>query len=418
MVEVEQLLPEATTVDAARLVPKLRDARAGFRPFDDRVVACVSDLARALRVDPLCRRVPAIAALAFWIRPASIERFRADCEAIAQRDPSVMVAPRGVVFHLPPSNVDTIFVYSWLMAALSGNANVVRISSSAEGDSLIVLKVIEQVIKHHPEVARTMSFVRYGHQETITAALSAADVRVIWGGDETVTAVRRVPLDPLSIEVTFADRYSMSLFDAAAVAELDDEALVELVRHFYNDSYWFDQLGCSSPRLVFWRGSDAETVGAQHRFLAALRERIALEGYASPTGAVMNKLVRSAAMASDGAADAVVWDNPNVTVVTQPGDAPIVRTSPGAGMFAFRRIEVLEEIVPLVERRDQTLSHFGIAQKDLEFLVAELNGRGIDRVVPVGAALQFGRYWDGWDLLDVYTRRTFLEVGPRPGQES
>src|SRR5229473_1854189 len=41
--------------------------------------------------------------------------------------------PRGLVFHVPPANVDTIFVYSWALSALAGNRNVVRISPRAAG---------------------------------------------------------------------------------------------------------------------------------------------------------------------------------------------------------------------------------------------------------------------------------------------
>ena len=41
--------------------------------------------------------------------------------------------PRGLVFHVPPANVDTIFVYSWALSALAGNPNVVRISSRSAG---------------------------------------------------------------------------------------------------------------------------------------------------------------------------------------------------------------------------------------------------------------------------------------------
>ncbi|MFC6804089.1 acyl-CoA reductase [Deinococcus caeni] len=37
--------------------------------------------------------------------------------------------PRGLVFHVPPANVDTIFIYSWLMSVLAGNRNVIRLSS-------------------------------------------------------------------------------------------------------------------------------------------------------------------------------------------------------------------------------------------------------------------------------------------------
>ena len=51
-----------------------------------------------------------------------------------------LVFPRGNVFHLPPANVDTIFVYSWAISALAGNHNVVRISSRSAGAAEVILE--------------------------------------------------------------------------------------------------------------------------------------------------------------------------------------------------------------------------------------------------------------------------------------
>ncbi len=50
-----------------------------------------------------------------------------------------LVFPRGNVFHVPPANVDTIFVYSWALSALAGNHNVVRISerSAAAAETIL-----------------------------------------------------------------------------------------------------------------------------------------------------------------------------------------------------------------------------------------------------------------------------------------
>jgi len=37
-----------------------------------------------------------------------------------------------------------------------------------------------------------------------------------------------------------------------------------------------------------------------------------------------------------------------------------------------------------------------------------LNGRALDRIVPIGQALQFGRFWDGNDLLQAFCRQVFI----------
>ena len=55
------------------------------------------------------------------------------CAGSRRRRADALRFPRGLVFHVPPANVDTIFVYSWALSALAGNSNVVRISSRSAG---------------------------------------------------------------------------------------------------------------------------------------------------------------------------------------------------------------------------------------------------------------------------------------------
>jgi folate-dependent tRNA-U54 methylase TrmFO/GidA len=77
----------------------------------------------------------------------------------------------------------------------------------------------------------------------------------------------------------------------------------------------------------------------------------------------------------------------------------------GAGTFFDGTIERLTALAASVRRRDQTLSHFGFAEEELRSLARALNGRGIDRMVPVGQALAFDRRWDGYDLFQELTRQ-------------
>lgn len=86
-------------------------------------------------------------------------------------------------------------------------------------------------------------------------------------------------------------------------------------------------------------------------------------------------------------------------------------------MFSFRRVDALGDITPHIERRDQTLSYFGFEAEELRGLITELNGSGIDRVVPVGDALRFDHIWDGWDLLDIFGRRITVRHTDQNGSE-
>ena len=43
---------------------------------------------------------------------------------------------------------------------------------------------------------------------------SMCDLRVIWGGDETIRNLRMSPLPARATEIVFADRYSLAVIDA------------------------------------------------------------------------------------------------------------------------------------------------------------------------------------------------------------
>ena len=87
----------------------------------------------------------------------------------------------------------------------------------------------------------------------------------------------------------------------------------------------------------------------------------------------------------------------------------------GGGLLYQWRVDALSELAPDIRRQDQTLAVFGVPEEQIRDLVSRLAGRGIDRVVPIGHALNFGRFWDGYDLYAEFTRRVAVTVGESDG---
>lgn len=404
---VTRVLPDPGERGAAALVADLHST-APLRPFAPDVVGFCADLARAL--SRAGRGVPEIEALAFWSRRSEVARLE---EAFRRlEDDRTLLVPRGTVFHVPPANVDTLFVYSWLMATVTGNRNVVRLSSRATDQSTLMLDVIARVLDAHDTVRAATSMVTYGHQREITDELSGAcDVRVIWGGDATVRSVRNSPLPAHAVDVTFPDRFSFAVIRAEAYVALEPEDRDRLVKQFFNDAYGFDQLGCSSPRLLVWVGSEDECASSARHFFARLHQTIRSNGYAVDTAAALAKFGYSVRAMIDQPVTSYASYG-NALTVLPVADFPAVRGEfCGAGLFFQLAARSLDELTVHIERRDQTLAQYGFAQEDLRRFATSLNGRGIDRVVPIGDALTFNRVWDGNDLLQVFTRRVTIDSG-------
>jgi len=410
MPDVTRLMPGPAEVEPAALVAALRTAQRQLVPFSAPVTEFCSDVARRLRRHPEVRAYPAVGALAWWIRPASVEELRRHWERYVCADPETVRAPRGVVFHIPPTNVDTMFVYSWLLSALVGNANVIRLSPTAAQASPL-LQTLAAALAEHPLVAQTTAVITYGHDKDVTAALSNSDMRVIWGGDATVAAIRAVSLASHASELTFPDRYSFAVIDAPAIAQLDEGQVDGLVAAFVNDAYWFDQLGCASPRLIVWRGGVEATVIASRRFHAALVERLNGRDGSIATSAVIAKLVHAGATAADGHATRIDWTSNDATFVDLSDLTALPRDSPGGGLFYQVRLDSLEQLLPHVDRRDQTVTTFGLAHAELEAFAHQLGARGVERIVPAGQALTFNHRWDGRDLLVEFSRSIHVPRG-------
>jgi hypothetical protein len=407
---VRQLLPREDTVEMEALLASLADPEGRLEPFAAPILDFCAAFSRALFQHPEARRLPALQALAFRMRKAELARLEERFRLL--ESPEVVLAPRGLVFHVPPANVDTLFVYSWLMSVLSGNRNIIRMSSSASGQALLICRVFAETLADHgPALAGNTAIVQYGHDAEINAAISAAaDVRVVWGGDETVAALRRFPLAPHAKELTFPDRYSMAVFRAEPFLGLDETARAALAAKFYNDTFWFDQLACSSPRVIFWCGAADAADNAAAIFYGLVAEEASRKSYAVDAAAHMSKFTFACRSILDGESDAYRQFSPALTVLGLSEIPRLTRRHSGGGLLFQCHIEALDALVPVALRRDQTLVHFGFEASELRALARKLNGRGIDRIVPVGQALSFDSRWDGYDLLQELTRHISVIV--------
>jgi hypothetical protein len=398
---VRLVLPVPGQADLRDVLDGLAEAPVVL-PFSEDRMAFAADLSRALSKRGGGR--PEVQALAFWMRKAELHRLAQSFDAL-QSD-TVRLMPRGTVFHVPPANVDTLFVYSWLLSMLVGNRNVVRLSSRIADSGDLILDVVAEVLAAHPVVARSTVMLTYGHEAEITAALSAVcDTRVIWGGDQTVRSVRSAPLPVHATELAFPDRFSLAAMSASFYAGLGEADRDELAVRFFNDAYVFDQLACSSPRLLVWVGEPGDLA---QDFFDRVAKAAAGRGYGVDARAAIAKLGE----AYSAMIDLPVMDYARIdhaVTVLRVHDFPQVRGAfCGAGFFFQMQVGSLLELVPHIERADQTLAVAGLDQVDLRAFVDALVGRGIDRIVPIGQALQFDRMWDGYDLLQEFTRRVVV----------
>jgi hypothetical protein len=374
---------------------------------DPRVVDFLSKMARRLLAPSVARRHPELGSLGYFMRPAELTR----AVARMQRE-DAFVFPRGNVFHVPPANVDTIFVYSWALSALAGNHNVVRISERSALAADTILEALNATLADSdPVIGRTQRMITYGRDDAVTAALSQwCDLRVIWGGDTAVDTIRKQPLRPSARDLTFPDRTSWAALSVAGWRAADPAARRQAVVGFSNDAYWFDQAACSSPRTVFLVGDESgpNRDDVRDEFLTLLLDVVDQRGWEVDAAMAVEKRVNAYGLAATGAITRMDFPANSVTSMSLSAVPDAPRRWIGAGAFPFAQVGSLLDLVPAMNRQDQTFSHFGFTPAELRSFASALGGRGVDRIVPFGSALTFGSIWDGYDLPREFTRLTTL----------
>jgi hypothetical protein len=181
-----------------------------------------------------------------------------DC-AVTER-----LAPLGVLLHIAAGNADGLPAFSVLEGLLTGNINILKLP---EVDGGVSVRLLMELIRIEPRLAGYIYVFDYSSKDTksISKLIDAADAVVVWGGDQAVSALRRLA----GPEVRLIEWGHKLSFAYVTDQGLNDETLRGVARNICRT----DQLLCSSCQGIFLDTDDMETVYRFcERFLPILEE--------------------------------------------------------------------------------------------------------------------------------------------------
>jgi hypothetical protein len=353
--------------------------------FSQEALVFIDDLSKTLREGT--KGFPSLLSLGFWLRSANI---------VSKAETATGRSPLGVVFHVVPSNVPTVGVFSWLLALLMGNPSVIRLSSQASEEQAELLRVVLGVIAspQHAAIRSRTRFIRYEHQESFTRWFSdRCALRVVWGGDSSVESIRKVPLNAQAQEVAFPDRRSLLLVDSAWLEQIAPAERQHTYERLSTDLTTFAQLACSSPTLLVWVGPPSSTLRAE------LLNRV-FQGFSGSASYSVNRYLNAqlnAALVPD--VDFEFFKGVSVSRFAAPVHLPFV----GFGMLSEW---VVGDLTTFANEHwnIQTLVFVGEQKASLRSSLHRSTSR-VDRIVSPGQALGFDWVWDGLDLLSLFSRQ-------------
>ncbi len=368
-------------------------------PFSDRVCSFLADFSHELLQDSACKAYPDITSVAFWARHGNIERLKKHMEG------SELRIGRGLAFHITPSNIPVQFIFSYMFGLLAGNANIVRVTSRDYPEISLICKILNRVLEKYPELKAMTAIVRYPRESSYTQEFSAqCHVRLIWGGDDTIRKIREYPISPKTIDLVFPDRCSLALLNADAIEKAEEKELQRLVQNFYNDTFLMDQNACSSPQLILWQDG-ADHLSGKTRFWEVL-ENLAVERYdlapVKATGKYADFCRNAIQFPHTG--ELCAKSNYLYRVPLKGLSEDMEKLRGQFGLFYEYDISSMNELQAVIHEKYQTLTYYGVNSEELARIVRDSHWLGIDRIVPVGKALDMDVIWDGYDLVREMSR--------------
>jgi hypothetical protein len=325
--------------------------------------------------------------------PDALERF-----VPAGGRKSLRLVPRGVVCHWIAGNVPLLGMFSWAMSTLAGNVNVVRLSTRQDDVVSPLLDRLARISEGGARVAAETLVVSFDRddEEAHRRMSEIADVRVAFGGEDAVDAIRALPARWDADTVILGPRVSLAVVDPALVT---DRMLSRLV----TDIVYFDQLACSSPQRVFLKGRPGEA--AFDGFVARFTEAFGRQSQSVPRHALdfgesyRIQLDRARVLIEGGTLHRDSGTSWTVALV----DRPLGQVMCANRFVQVVPVDAVETVLPWIPSNVQTVVtvlHGDEASRFTE--TAAL--RGVCRFPRPGEGNGFESPWDGVPLLSRLTR--------------
>ena len=392
------LIKTSSNID--KLILNLALKNKPLKQFDNLVVQFLEEFHAHLDILAKKTHLEDLIAFSFWLRPKNIKNLK-----LKYQDGSTRIG-YGIAFHITPSNMPINFIYSYVFSLLAGNINIIRVPSKNYIQIDFLMEALSKVFKKkkYKKIKDMSHFINYDKTKKYTVDFSSVcDLRIVWGGDSTINEIRKIPIRSNSKEMVFSDKYSVSLINSDQVLKSSKLELIRLAKAFFNDGYLVDQNACSSPHLIFWIGKNKNSTLV--KFWNEV-EKFASTKYDLPQiGAIdkFNSLCND--LLSHEIKNNIERKNNylhHLMLNKIPNDITTLRGR--WGYFYEYKIEKIENLTKLVDKKFQTISYFGVNKGDIINSLIDHNCLGVDRVVPIGRAHAMDNIWDGYDIINSMSR--------------
>lgn len=391
MLLIKSLTPKEEEEELSEFIFNIKSCKK-LNPFDPFIVKIVDEISKAF----VKSKQKELVSLGYFFRKSNLEAYKKSFSSHLVR------MPVGIVFHIVPSNVDFLFLYSSMLSMLVGNVNVVRLSSRTD-NSLVkaAFNIMNEIFAKHNYLGfKVITYDRSNEEATKELSL-ACNMRLVWGNDQTIDNIRKFPIKSHTKELCFYDRFSFSIVDCCEFADLSGTKKKDLIEKYYTDLYTLEQNACSSPKLIIWLG---DNLCDRFEFYNLLSKKA--EEYKIQDWNIVNKDLKMNLDAADGNVKSCKRFNSKLTVATINSLEDFDRNGGNCGYLYEYLCDDYGKVFSFIEgsNKDQTITYFGIDDDFKNNVVDCSKESSLSRIVPVGEALNFSYIWDGHNLLEEFSK--------------
>ena len=357
----------------------------------------INELSKKILHSKQAKNFPDLVTFGYFCRRANIERLRADIVGLKYR------LGWGTTLHIAPSNIPINFAFSFLMGFLSGNSNIVRLPTKEFAQTKILIEIIGSVLKmnDYNELQKHILFIKTGRDSKLLEDLvKHVDCLLVWGGDQAVGFFRGLAKKPNCVDIYFPDRVSSSLISARAILNAGENEMSKVAKKFFNDSFLVDNNACSSPSIIFWLGERSDIERAKLLFWNCVK-LVTVDYNLDPVARIDKHLNILDFCNTKKARVKIQMHSEDIWTCDLDNFASVAG---GFGNFQEVAIESISDISTYLRQNEQTLTYYGV---DPEAVFKEIKSFDIrvDRVVPLGRALDLGMHWDGKSVCEILSRK-------------
>ncbi len=312
---------------------------------------------------------------------------------------------RGLVCHWLAGNVQILGMFALVQSIISKNVNLLKVSSRDDGvftDILNEFKGVSYTSKSGHTITgdnllKTISVVYFSrHAGKLGEEMSKnADVRIAWGGRESVETVSGYPARYDAETVIYGPKLSFSVIAKEELSSVQEAK--KLARKVSVDVSVFDQTGCASPHNLYIEEGGGVS---PEEFSDILGDSMTKTELQIPKPLMSPEQV-SQIHSIRGVYDfkGIVKGSETMSWTILLDDLDEMDKPVYSRVLFVHKVRSIMDSLKHIDENTQTIGIAAPTEKALEF-ATEATRKGVMRLPLIGRMLNFEMPWDGVFLFD------------------